>query len=239
MSKTTKKQLDQHAKLLFPALVAIAADLKRMETSLGLKPITKQELVHYNNIERHEHTNFDKLHGRGSEILEGHGFFDWINDNIVSPTYGVVKDIVSNPVVGAIAPLAIKAITGFGDDFPRPRDANGVLHSDGSAARIGGKEKIGGKQKIGGSNEFTMPTQREMMKHSTGANKDDFEVGKYYTISGVKHLMTENGFVIAPKMRGGAYLDEDGNVVVSAKKGLLGSTANRGSRNMDPRDWVQ
>ena len=236
MPKQNKRKIEKIDKFI----VGVTASLARMEKKLGLKPMTAQEYKQYLVVKGGSSTFSDESLSIGDEIFSGAGFFDWINDNVVSPVYNntlrpvvdnVVAPVVTSEAFKTLAPLAVHALGGNqGGAYPVEYSGAKYDVERGRAYPVEGKAYNAIAAKV---NENLLP--------------QTYTTGKIYVIDGAKMMYDGNKFVYAPPdapvrkpraKKGAAYLDSNGNVVVAAKEGLLGSTG-ASSKKMKPSDFLQ
>ena len=242
MTQQNKRSIQKIDKFI----VGVTASLARIEKKLGLKPMTAKEYNQYLVVKGGSSTFSDESLSIGDEIFAGAGFFDWINDNIVSPVYdntfrpvvdNVIAPVVTSDAFKTLAPLAVHALGGNqGGAYPVEDQYSGAKYDveKGRGYVVEQSQPSQVESKGRAYNPITAKINENLMDKT-------FIRGKMYMVDGEAMLYDGEKFVYAPvkqPKKGSAYLDSDGNVVVAAKKGMLGSTGSS-SKKMTPSDFVQ
>lgn len=287
------------SKKLTAFIIGMTAHLARLEKALQLPALDANE---YRAFARkggvYGGSLSDDVVEIGEEIASynGEGFFDWINDNIISPVVKPVVDVVKE-AVPFVKPILSNPLTKTAIGMaPGGHIINGVLGTVGLGNQVGGDyiirngsqyviEKNNGGQYVieknnGGTvamNERVQESNQRIVNGQIYApdrtfihDKYKYKPGAIYRIRGKLFMYTtDQGFVAPPttskpgiqstnvggckNVRGSAYLDEDGKVVVAShakNNGLLGNSApigttgsssssSRSSRSMVPSDFTQ
>lgn len=230
-------ELHIETKKLNAFIIGATAHLARIEKALGLPKLNKDDYMKYsysggNNSFTNEAMNV------GVDIINGGGFFDWVNNNVVkrlkNVDYGKLRDDYVKPFLknetvretiqslpyGNYIDTGLKLV-GYGDQN------GGAYRVEGNAYNIeGGAYRIEG----GSMDQKRMTRDGQIYAPDRRAEtwEEELEIGKEYDIQGRKYLFTDKGFVRLP-MKGGAYRNSNGDVIVS----------NSASKGAIPSDFLQ
>ena len=268
MSTRTNEKIDigdifLDADKLTKFIVGASAIIGRIETHLGLPPMTSQDYEIYGSGTGL--MNDTSVVGGSLNQYQG-GFFGWIYDKIIKPVKNAVIDPVVDkfikPVLGVARPIlkndAIQAAIGIGQAAVQGiNTADGVLKTIGLGQNIdGGAYRIQGNAYKVQGNAYKVQGRGTMVPaqlRNTELDGDkDLVIGELYRFGNKLMIYTEQGFLpTAQKIQrailtnpeeqtvnGGAYL-ENGEVKIASNHGLLGSSANRKCNGNSPSDFLQ